>query len=94
MNLGTKIRTIIAIIVIINTILMIFDVFNFNIYYKITSTIIMIAAWGFSHYFNNDFSEEATEQTGYTRLCKEAKKIIVGENFFDEVDDFELEDGE
>lgn len=97
MNTGTKIRSILALLTTVNIILIVFGVISFesptvNIIYKIVSVILLIVSFTLSHYFNNDFSEEAAENTGYTRLCKKSKKEIIGENFFDEAE--EIEGGE
>lgn len=100
MNTGTKIRTILAIIAIVNTIVAIFDVVTFvnpmiNIAYKIISALFMAVVLFISHYFNNDYSIEHAEATGYARLRKATKKAsYVGENFFDEVDDVEDKEAE
>jgi hypothetical protein len=45
----------------------------------------MFVAWGVSHYKNNDYSKEACEGTGLTRLLKAQKNGAKGENFFDAV---------
>jgi hypothetical protein len=87
MNTGTKIRTIVAIVAAINIILIIFGVFDFNLFYKIASVIIMFASWFASHYFNNDYSIEHAEQTGLARLRKKNRNNIIGEDFFDYIED-------
>lgn len=38
-------------------------------------------------YCNQDYTPEACEGTGYTRLLKEQRKEVVGENFFDNVEE-------
>lgn len=87
MNTETKIRTIVAIVAAINIILIIFGVFDFNLFYKIVSVIIMLASWITSHYFNNDYSIEHAEQTGLARLRKKNRDNIIGEDFFDYIED-------
>lgn len=87
MNTETKIRTIVAIAAAINIILIIFGVFDFNLFYKIVSVIIMLASWFASHYFNNDYSIEHAEQTGLARLRKKNRNNIIGEDFFDYIED-------
>lgn len=98
MNTGTKIRTIVSILAAINIILIVFGVISFenqivDMIYKIISSAGILVFWAVSHYFNNDFTEEAAESTGYARLRKESKGIVVGENFFDEAED-ELDEDE
>ena len=49
--------------------------------------IVVVGTWAYaSHWKNNDFTKEACEHTGLMRLVKQQKKkkIITGENFFDE----------
>lgn len=95
MNTETKIRTIIAIAAVINIILIIFGVFDFNLFYKITSVIIMLVSWAMSHYYNNDYSPEHAEQTGLARLRKKSRKNIIGEDFFDNyIEDIIIGEGE
>ena len=89
MNKETKIRTIVAAIVALNEVLMVFGVTQFegvteNTIYTVVSTIAMVVAWAVSHYKNNDYTAEACEGTGLTRLLKAQKKEVAGENFFDE----------
>jgi SPP1 family holin len=90
MNKETKIRTIVAAIVSINEALMACGITRFagvteNTIYMVVSTIAMFVAWGVSHYKNNDYSKEACEGTGLTRLLKAQKNGAKGENFFDAV---------
>lgn len=93
MNTETKVRTIVAALVALNEVLMVFGITAFEgvteqTIYTVVSTIAMIVAWVCSHYFNNDYTQEAAEGTGLTRLLKSQKKdIINGENFFDEAEE-------
>lgn len=96
MNNGTKIRTIISAIIMANMALIAFDVDIFgvagNLIYIAISVLAMFIAWLVCLYKNNDFSEEACQGTGLTRLLKASKKNKIGEDFFDfveEVDDEE-----
>ena len=94
MNNETEIRTIVAAIVAINEALMACGITRFegvteNAIYMVVSTIAMFVAWGVSHYKNNDYSKEACEGTGVTRLLKAQKKGAKGENFFDAVKEAE-----
>lgn len=88
MSRETIVRTLIAIVVAINTCLAIFGINIFNgvvsdLVYRIISAVAMIASWAVSHYKNNDFTVEGCEGTGFTRLLKASKGEINGENFFD-----------
>ena len=89
MNKETIVRTLIAIVVAINTCLAIFGINIFDgvvsdLVYRIISAVVMIASWAASHYKNNDFTAEGCEGTGFTRLLKASKGEINGENFFDD----------
>lgn len=94
MNTGTKIRTILAIVAILNTVIAMFDIIAFaSPIYKIISAIFMAVVLFISHYFNNDYSIEHAEATGYARLRRASKKAnYVGENFFDEVEEEDEQD--
>lgn len=88
MNKETVVRTLIAIVVAINTCLAIFGINIFDgvvsdLVYRIILAVVMIASWAVSHYKNNDFTVEGCEGTGFTRLLKASKGEINGENFFD-----------
>lgn len=81
MNRGTKIRTVLVIASCFNTALMATDVAQFNnptvnLIYKILSVvanfiIVFCATW-----FNNDYTEEACEGTGWTRQQKLINKGV------------------
>lgn len=93
MNVETKVRTIVAALIALNEVLMVFGITAFEnvteqTIYMVVSTVAMVIAWAVSHYKNNDYTPEAAEGTGLTRLLKSQKKgVINGENFFDEVDE-------
>lgn len=95
MNKGTIARTITSAIVAINSCLIMFGIDIFkgateDVIYQIVSVVVMIVAWAVSLYKNNDFTKEACEGTGMTRLLKEmAKNKTEGENFFDEAKEVE-----
>ena len=84
MNKGTKIRTALAVLTTINTILAVTDVTQFgneklNMWYKIVSVIVNALVVGINTWYNNDFTPEACEGTGYTRMLKaEAKGEVIG----------------
>ena len=83
MDAGTRARTVTALVTAILDFLAAFHIVNFNdaqtdAIYKIVLTIVTAFVWGYaSHYKNNDFSEEACEGTGLTRLLKAEKKTSV-----------------
>ena len=85
MNNGTIIRTVLVIATCFNTALMATDVAQFNnpklnLIYRILSVIANFIIVFCATYFNNDYTEQAAEGTGYTRQLKaEAKgEEIVG----------------
>lgn len=95
MNNGTIARTITSALVAINSCLIMFGVDIFqnateDVIYKVVSAVVMVVAWVVSHYKNNDFTKEACEGTGYTRMLKAQKDgVDNGENFFDEAEEVE-----
>jgi len=75
MNIGTKIRTILAIATCLNTALMATDVAQFhnetvNLVYRILSVILNFVVVACVTWYNNDYTPEACEGTGYTRMLK------------------------
>ena len=97
MNKGTKLRTILAIAVSINTALAVTDLTGFendtvNMIYKIASMAVNFVVVALNTYYNNDYTEEACIGTGLTRQLKqEAKHDYDGERFFEEGDDEDLQ---
>lgn len=93
MNFGTKVRTIVSIIAFVNQALVTIGEIDFgnelsNQIYKWISLIFLVGAMVTSHWYNNDFTPEACEGTGLTRLKKAQKKDdYIGEKFDDEVED-------
>lgn len=83
MDAGTRTRTITALVTAVLDFLTAFGIVNFSdaqtdAIYKIVLTIVTAFVWGYSsHYKNNDFTEEACEGTGLTRLLKAEKKAGV-----------------
>lgn len=83
MDSGTRIRTVTALVTAVLDFLAAFHIVNFtdaqsDAIYKIVLTIVTAFVWGYaSHYKNNDFTEEACEGTGLTRLLKAEKKAGV-----------------
>ena len=87
MNIGTKIRTILAIATALNTanVMSAFAEFDnpiISTIYKAVSLIALIIVMSANTYYNNDYTEVACEHTGAMRLHKEqAKGKINGEDF-------------
>lgn len=82
MNKGTKIRTALAILTTINTVLAVTDVTQFgneklNMAYKIISVIVNGIIVGINTWYDNNYTPEACEGTGWTR---QQKRINRGEN--------------
>lgn len=83
MDAGTRTRTITALVTAVLDFLAAFRIVHFNdaqtdAIYKIVLTIVTAFVWGYaSHYKNNDFTEEACEGTGLTRLLKAEKQAGV-----------------
>ena len=79
MNRGTKIRTALAIVTSINTALLATDVTGFNnkplnTIYTILSIVCNFVIVALTTYYNNDYTKEAAEGTGYTRALKAGKE--------------------
>lgn len=75
MNKGTRIRTAIALIALINQALVTIGTVDFgneisNQIYKWISLAFLVGAMVTSHWYNNDFTPEACEGTGLTRALK------------------------
>ena len=93
MNNGTIIRTVLVIATCFNTALMATDVAQFHnpqldLAYRIVSVILNFVIVACATWFNNDYTAEAAEGTGYTRMLKS------GEADLDIVVDDYLEDGD
>lgn len=98
MNVGTKIRTALAIATSIHTALIATDVTGFNnptvdVVYKVLSILANFVVIALTTYYNNDYTEIACKHTGAARLEKQQSKgSLTGENFFDEAEDV-IEEG-
>ena len=93
MNKGTKIRTALFIITIVNQANVSLGVWEFgnetaNLIYRIFSYLLTLIAGAAALWFNNDFTPEACEGTGLTRALK------AGEDGLDIVIDEYIEDGD
>jgi MinD superfamily P-loop ATPase len=90
MNKGTKIRTLLAVLTTINTVLAVTDITQFgneklNLAYKVASVIVNALVVGINTYFNQDYTEEACVGTAITRQLKaEQREDYIGEYFFTE----------
>lgn len=90
MNTGTKLRTILIIATCLNTALMATDVTGFHnavldTIYTWASIILNFVIVALATYFNNDYTQIASEHTGRMRLEKAQQAgLIDGEDFFDE----------
>lgn len=97
MNNGTLIRTALVIATCFNTALMATDVAQFHnptvdLIYRILSVIANFVIVFCATYYNNDYTEQAAEGTGYTRQLKAEAK---GEEIGVDVDGLDyLEDGD
>lgn len=95
MNFGTKVRTILAIATSLNTALIATDVAQFhnetvNLIYRIVSVILNFIVVACVTWYNNDYTPEACEGTGLTRMLKNGEDGIGIELGEDEY----IEDGE
>ena len=93
MNLGTKVRTILAVATCLNTALMATDVAQFHnpkldLAYRVVSVVLNFIIVACVTWFNNDYTPEAAEGTGLTRMLKE------GGDGLDIVVDEYIEDGD
>ena len=75
MNIGTKIRTVLAVATCLNTALMATDVAQFHnptldLIYRVMSVVLNFVIVACVTYFNNDYTPEGAEGTGYTRQLK------------------------
>ena len=92
MNKGTKIRTALAILTTINTVLAVTDVTQFGsetltLWYKIISVVVNAIVVGINTYYNNDYTEEGCIGTGITRQMKaEQEDDYIGERFYTDED--------
>lgn len=91
MNFGTKVRTAIALIACANGAFVTLGVIDFgnetsNLIYKWITVFAFVGAWIASHWYNNDFTPEACEGTGYTRALKDGTDgmDIVVEDYIEE----------
>lgn len=93
MNFGTKLRTVLAIATCLNTALMATDVAQFhnetvNLIYRVATVVVNFIVVACCTWYNNDFTPEACEGTGLTRMLKAEEEAGVN------VEGLEYMDGE
>lgn len=96
MNTGTKIRTILAVATCLNTAMLATDFAQFNnptvdMIYRIVSVVLNFIIVACVTWFNNDYTPEASEGTGYTRMLKTGEDGlgVVLDDFIEEGDEDE-----
>ena len=97
MNTGTKIRTALRVAVSLNTAAYVgvaaigeLGISWLTIAWGIFTVATDIVVSALTTYCNQDYTEEACEGTGITRMLKAQKNGVVnGENFFDEAEEVE-----
>lgn len=82
MNFGTKVRTVLAVATCLNTALMATDIAQFHnasldLAYRIVSVILNFVIVACVTWFNNDYTPEACEGTGLTRMLKAEEEVGV-----------------
>lgn len=93
MNKGTRIRTVVLAIAVINQAISQVGDPDFgnetaNMIYRIVSYIFTVAAAAIAFWYNNDFTPEACMGTALTRQLKaEKQEGYIGEYFFSEPDE-------
>lgn len=98
MNNGTKLRTALGLAIALYTAFLKTDVADFgndtvNLLYQICMKIVTFVVIFLVTYYNNDYTPEGAEGTGYTRQLKQQKKD--GKDGLDIViDDYVGEDDE
>ena len=100
MDNGTKLRTALAIATSLNTALIATDLTGFqndtvDTFYKIASIILNFIVVALVTYFNNDYTEIASEKTSEMRQAKlEQSEGYEGEVFFDDEEDLDDDEDE
>ncbi len=100
MNTGTRIRSVMLAIAIINQAISQVGDPDFgnetaNTVYRIVSYIFTVAAAAIAFWYNNDFTEEACIGTGVTRQLKAEKQMdYVGDFFYTDEEEGEAEKDE
>ena len=96
MNFGTKIRTLLAVATCLNTALMATDITQFHnpkldLAYRVISVVLNFIIVACVTWFNNDYTPEACEGTGLTRMLKSEEDglDIVVDEYIEDGDDNE-----
>lgn len=98
MNRGTKIRTVVLFIAIVNQAISQVGDPDFgnetaNLVYRIVSYIFTVAAAVIALWYNNDFTEEACRGTAVTRQLKlEKEDDYIGDRFFTDEEEGESDE--
>lgn len=98
MNRGTKIRTVVLFIAIVNQAISQVGEPDFgnetaNLVYRIVSYIFTVAAAVIALWYNNDFTEEACRGTAVTRQLKlEKEDDYIGDRFFTDEEEGESDE--
>ena len=98
MNRGTKIRTVVLFIAIVNQAISQVGDPDFgnetaNLVYMIVSYIFTVAAAVIALWYNNDFTEEACRGTAVTRQLKlEKEDDYIGDRFFTDEEEGESDE--
>lgn len=98
MNRGTKIRTVVLFIAIVNQAISQVGDPDFgnetaNLVYRIVSYIFTVAAAVIALWYNNDFTEEACQGTAVTRQLKlEKEDDYIGDRFFTDEEEGESDE--
>lgn len=83
MNLGTKLRAGLAIVVYLLAVLSIFGICFGSIVGKVCVSVLLAAGIGIVYWNNNDWTEAACQGTGVTRQIKREKKDgYIGDSFY------------
>ena len=100
MNTGTRIRTVLAVATSLNTALLATDLTGFNnetldTAYKVVSVFLNFIIVAAATYYNNDYTQTASEYTGLMRMMKKQEEgVIEGEDFTEDLEEEEDEGGE
>lgn len=91
MNFGTKLRTVLAVATCLNTALMATDIAQFHnasldLAYRIISVVLNFVIVACVTWFNNDYTAEACEGTGLTRMLKAEEEAGVNVDGLDYMD--------
>ena len=92
MNAETRRRTVAAVVMYVINFLLVFNIVSFSneqveAIVQLATVLVVGFTWFYSHYFNNDYTEEAAIGTGITRQLKAEKaEEYVGDVFYEDID--------